>query len=78
MSLASQSYLQAPTADWLARMACMVKVEGLVLGGAMDYDAFHDALKSISMVSKHAVLHACLHVLVVTAVIQACIAAETS
>ncbi|PNH11648.1 CLIP-associating protein 1 [Tetrabaena socialis] len=39
---------QAPNADWTARMTAMQRVEGLVLGGALEWDAFHELIKSLS------------------------------
>lgn len=41
---------QAPNADWLQRMAAMVRVEALILGGAAEFDAFFDAVKSLTSV----------------------------
>ncbi|KAG2490352.1 hypothetical protein HYH03_011154 [Edaphochlamys debaryana] len=48
LEAATAELAQAPSADWLARMAAMQKVEGLVLGGALEYEAFHDCLKGLT------------------------------
>ncbi|KXZ51447.1 CLASP protein [Gonium pectorale] len=40
----------APNTEWQARMTAMQRVEGLVLGGAVEYECFHEALKGLAQV----------------------------
>ncbi|MEW5302143.1 MAG: hypothetical protein WDW36_004952 [Sanguina aurantia] len=39
---------QAPNADWQQRMSCMARVEGLLLGGASSFEAFHECMKPLT------------------------------
>ncbi|KAG2440200.1 hypothetical protein HXX76_004312 [Chlamydomonas incerta] len=39
---------QAPCLDWQGRMTAMQRVEGLVLGGALEYDCFYEAIKGLT------------------------------
>ncbi|GIL71392.1 hypothetical protein Vretifemale_1954, partial [Volvox reticuliferus] len=48
LEAATATLAQAPNADWQARMSAMQRVEGLVLGGAVDWECFHEALKGLS------------------------------
>ncbi|GLI59247.1 hypothetical protein VaNZ11_001093 [Volvox africanus] len=48
LEVATATLAQAPNADWQARMSAMQRVEGLVLGGAVDWECFHEALKGLA------------------------------
>lgn len=48
LEAATATLAQAPNADWQARMTAMQRVEGLVLGGAVDWECFHEAMKGLA------------------------------
>ncbi|EFJ48812.1 CLIP-associating protein [Volvox carteri f. nagariensis] len=48
LEAATATLAQAPNADWQARMSAMQRVEGLVLGGAVDWECFHEAMKGLA------------------------------
>lgn len=48
MEAATAVLAQAPNADWQQRMATMVRVEGLVLGGAAEYESYAEGVKALT------------------------------
>ncbi|GLC37256.1 hypothetical protein PLESTB_001143100 [Pleodorina starrii] len=48
LEAATATLALAPNADWQARMSAMQRVEGLVLGGAVDWECFHEAMKGLA------------------------------
>ncbi len=48
MEAAVATLAQAPNAEWQDRMAAMQRVEGLLLGGAAEYEGFHESLKGLA------------------------------
>ncbi|KAG2454961.1 hypothetical protein HYH02_000787 [Chlamydomonas schloesseri] len=48
MEAATALLAQAPCLDWQGRMTAMQRLEGLVLGGALEYECFFEAMKGLA------------------------------
>ncbi|GFR45537.1 hypothetical protein Agub_g6930 [Astrephomene gubernaculifera] len=50
LEAATATLAKAPDTEWQDRMEAMQRVEGLVLGGALEYECFYEAMKGLAQV----------------------------